>query len=270
MPFAKLGLSPVLCTPLAKAGYVTPTPVQAQSIPPVLEGCDLMARAQTGTGKTAAFGLPMIERLLVRGRRPGRTTRPRGLVLVPTRELAVQVHQSLSGYGAPAKLRAVAVFGGVSMGAQLRALRPGCDIIVATPGRLIDHMQQRTVDLSGVEILTLDEADRMLDMGFLPQLRRVLAALPRQRQTLLLSATFSAEIVALSSEFTLAPVRVDVSEAQIVAPTITHSVCPVNYGRKEELLRHVITEEPLGQALVLCKTKRGANRVGEALQRTGG
>jgi ATP-dependent RNA helicase RhlE len=269
MPFSILGLSPVICTPLRRIGYIHPTPVQAKCIPVVITGSDLMARAQTGTGKTAAFGLPMIERLLVRDRRPARPGRPRGLVLVPTRELAIQVHNSLASYGAAVNVRTLAVFGGVPMGAQVSALRQGVDIVVATPGRLIDHMQRRTVDLSAIEILTLDEADRMLDMGFLPPLRRVLAALPRQRQTLLLSATFSTEIVALSSEFTQAPVRIDVSEAQIVAPTITHSVCPVNDRRKEELLRHVLTEEPVGQALVFCKTKRGANRVGEALERSG-
>ena len=228
-----------------------------------------MARAQTGTGKTAAFGLPMIERLLIGDRRPARPGRPRGLVLVPTRELAIQVHNSLASYGAAVNVRTLAVFGGVPMGAQVSALRQGVDIVVATPGRLIDHMQRRTVDLSAIDILTLDEADRMLDMGFLPPLRRILAALPRQRQTLLLSATFSTEIVALSSEFTQAPVRVDVSETQIVAPTITHSVCPVNDRRKGELLRHVLTAEPMGQALVFCRTKRGANRVGEALERSG-
>ena len=268
MPFSKLGLSPVLCTPLAQAGYTTPTPVQAQSIQSVLEGADLMARAQTGTGKTAAFGLPMIDRLLVRGK-PGKFTRPRGLVLVPTRELAIQVHKSLSIYGAPVRLRAVSVFGGVSMVNQVRALRQGCDIIVATPGRLLDHMQQRTVDLSGIEILTLDEADRMLDMGFLPPLRRILTAVPRQRQTLLLSATFSKEIVSLSAEFTNEPVRVDVSEQQVVATTVAHQVCPVTEGRKGELLRHVLTTPSPGQALVFCKTKRGANRVGETLERSG-
>jgi len=269
MPFSTLGLSPVICAPLSRIGYTHPTPVQAKCIPVVITGSDLMARAQTGTGKTAAFGLPMIERLLVRDRRPARPGRPRGLVLVPTRELAIQVHNSLARYGAAVNVRTLAVFGGVPMGAQVTALRQGVDIVVATPGRLIDHMQRRTVDLSAIEMLTLDEADRMLDMGFLPPLRRVLAALPRQRQTLLLSATFSIEIVTLSLEFTQAPVRVDVSQAQVVAPTITHSVCPVSDGRKEELLRHVLTEEPMGQALVFCKTKRGANRVGLALERSG-
>jgi ATP-dependent RNA helicase RhlE len=209
----------------------------------------------------------MIDRLLVRGGRPAGMRKPRGLVLVPTRELALQVHQSLATFGIPANLRVTAIFGGVSMPAQVQALRRGTDIVVATPGRLLDHMQQRTVDLSGVEILTLDEADRMLDMGFLPPLRRILGALPRDRQTLLLSATFSKEIVRLSADFTREPVRVDVSEAQVVAPTVTHRVHPVSDGRKGDLLVHVLMQPPVGQALVFCKTKRGSNRVGEALER---
>ncbi len=269
MPFSTLGLSPSLCTPLARRGYTRPTPVQTESIPVVLSGSDLLARAQTGTGKTAAFGLPMIDRLLVRGRRPARTRKPRGLVLVPTRELALQVHKALTTYGAPVNLRATAVFGGVPMRAQVRALQRGTDIVVATPGRLIDHMQQRTIDLSAVEILTLDEADRMLDMGFLPPLRRVVGTLPRDRQTLLLSATFSKEVERLSSGFTRKPVRVDVSEEQVVAPTVTHRVHPVADGRKGDLLAHVLMQPPVGQALVFCRTKRGSNRVGEALDRAG-
>ena len=205
MPFVSLGLSPSLCTPLARLGYTTPTPVQTQSIPVVLSGRDLLARAQTGTGKTAAFGLPMIDRLLVRGGAPAGTRKPRGLVLVPTRELALQVHKSLATYGVPANLRVTAIFGGVSIRPQIQELKRGTDIIVATPGRLLDHMEQRTVDLSAVEILTLDEADRMLDMGFLPPLRRILQALPRKRQTLLFSATISQDVIRLSADFTRRP-----------------------------------------------------------------
>jgi len=269
MPFSTLGLSSGICTPLAALGYTRPTPVQSQSIPVVLRGSDLLARAQTGTGKTAAFGLPMIDRLLVRGRRPGGLPRPRGLVLVPTRELAMQVHSALVTYGASAGLKAVAIFGGVPMGAQVQALHRGADIIVATPGRLIDHMQRRTVQLSAVEILVLDEADRMLDMGFLPPLRRILSGLPRERQTLLFSATLSKEVVLLSAQFTREPVSVDVSEAQVVAPTVTHRVHPVADSRKGALLAHVLTQPPAGQALVFCRTKRGSNRVGEALERAG-
>ena len=269
MLFSTLGLSPSLCTPLAGLGYTQPTPVQTLAIPVVLGGSDLLARAQTGTGKTAAFGLPMIDRLLVRGQRPADRRTPRGLVLVPTRELAQQVHQALKTYGAPAGLRAAAIFGGVPIQPQLQTLRRGLDIIVATPGRLIDHLQRRTVDLSAVEILTLDEADRMLDMGFLPPLRRILAALPRARQTLLLSATFSREVVRLSGEFTRQPVRVDVSEAQGVAPTVSHRVHPVAHERKSDLLTHILMQAPVGQALVFCKTKHRSNRVGEQLVRAG-
>jgi ATP-dependent RNA helicase RhlE len=269
LPFATLGLSPSLCTPLARLGYTRPTPVQVESIPIVLTGTDLLARAQTGTGKTAAFGLPMIHRLLAGGDRLGRGTKPRGLVLVPTRELALQVQQSLGTYGAAVNLRVTAIFGGVSMTGQIKSLQRGADIIVATPGRLLDHLGRRTVDLSGIEILTLDEADRMLDMGFLPPLRRVLSVLPRHRQTLLFSATFSSEIVKLSAEFTREPKRVDVSPAQAVATTVMHRVHPVSEGRKGALLTHVLMQSPAGQALVFCKTKRGSNRVGEYLERAG-
>ncbi len=269
MPFSSLGLSPSLCTPLARLGYTHPTPVQSQSIPVVLDGRDMLARAQTGTGKTAAFGLPMIDRLLLRDHGRTQTRRPRGLILVPTRELALQVHKAIATYGLPARLRATAIFGGVPMRAQTQALQRGTDIVVATPGRLIDHMEHRTVDLSAVEILTLDEADRMLDMGFLPALRRVLAALPQARQTLLFSATISDEVARLSSSFTREPVRIDVTDGQVVAPTVTHRIHPVSDSRKADLLTHVLTQPPIGQALVFCKTKRGSNRVGERLERAG-
>ena len=268
MPFSKLGLTPSLCAPLARMGYGQPTPVQSASIPIVLEGADLLARAQTGTGKTAAFGLPMIDRLVVRKRR-SRTSKPLGLVLVPTRELAVQVHRALTTYGAPAQLRVTAIFGGVPMSPQIRALKHGTDIVVATPGRLIDHLQRRTIDLSAVEILTLDEADRMLDMGFLPPLRRVLPALPRTRQTLMFSATLSDAVAKLAAEFTREPRRVDVSNSSVVAPTITHRLHPVALDRKRALLVHVLTQAPAGQALVFCRTKRGADRVGAHLAGAG-
>lgn len=269
MSFSTLGLSPALVTPLARRGYQQPTPVQAQSIPIVLDGRDLLARAQTGTGKTAAFGLPMVERLLVRGRRAARPRQPRGLVLVPTRELALQVHAALAAYGAPMSLKVTAIFGGVAMRPQVTALQRGVDVVVATPGRLLDHLERRTIDLSAVEILTLDEGDRMLDMGFLPALRRLMEALPRTRQTLLFSATFSPEIVQLSAQFTRDPMRVDVSEQKVVAPTVTHHAHPVSDGRKGELLRHLLTRPAAGQALVFCRTKHGSDRVGRTLERAG-
>jgi ATP-dependent RNA helicase RhlE len=268
MSFSELGLTPSLCLPLARLGYEEPTAIQAQAIPVVLTGVDLLARAQTGTGKTAAFGLPMIERIVAR--RDGRKPRlPRGLVLVPTRELADQVHRSLATYSAPAQLRVTAIFGGVGMGPQIHSLKRGADIVVATPGRLIDHLQRRTVDLSAIDILTLDEADRMLDMGFLPALRRVVASLPRSRQTLLFSATLSDAVVGLSAEFTRNPARVDVSVGQTVAPTVTHHLHAVAVDQKRAVLTHVLTEDPASQALVFCKTKRGSDRVGEHLERAG-
>src|SRR5262245_15542139 len=211
MSFTATGLSEALASPLARLGYAQPTPVQSQAIPIVLGGRDLVARARTGTGKTAAFGLPMIDRLLVRNRRRPEPRAPRGLVLVPTRELALQVHRALATYGAPVQLRAGAIVGGVGMQPQIVALRRGLDIVVATPGRLIDHLERRTIDLSRVEMVILDEADRLLDMGFLPSLRRILEALPRDRQTLLFSATISTEVKRLAEAFTREPLDVDVT-----------------------------------------------------------
>ena len=269
MPFSSLGLSDTVARSLGRLGYTSPTPVQSQSIPIVLDGSDLLARAQTGTGKTAAFGLPMIERLLVRSRRRPGPRSPRGLVLVPTRELASQVHKSLAEYGVTAGLKIAAIYGGVAMRPQLESLRRGVDMVVATPGRLIDHMQQRSIDLSGVEILTLDEADRMLDMGFLPSLRRILAALPRDRQTLLFSATLPIEVTRLAAEFTRTPIKVDVSERELVATTVSHRVHTVPEAGKSSILRDMLTTPEEGQALVFCKTKRRSDRVGEHLNRAG-
>lgn len=268
MPFSKLGLSPSLCAPLARLGYTQPTPVQIAAIPLALTGSDVLARAQTGTGKTAAFGLPMISRLLARTGHP-RSQQPRGLVLVPTRELAVQVHKALLAYGTGSPLRVTAIFGGVAMTPQIQALRRGTHIVVATPGRLIDHLDRRTIDLSAVEILTLDEADRMLDMGFQPALRRIVPLLPVARQTLLFSATLSAEVIGLAAAFTREPARVDVSDGHVVAATVTHRVHPVPAGRKQDLLTRVLTQTPDGQALVFCRTKRGSDRVGDHLEQSG-
>ena len=268
MPFSTLGLAPVLCAPLARLGYTVPTPVQSAAIPVVLEGHDLIARAQTGTGKTAAFALPLIDRLFIRNP-SGSARRPRVLVLVPTRELALQVHKAFATYAEPVRMRVTAIFGGVSMGAQIRELRAGVDVVVATPGRLIDHLDRRTVDLSGVEALVLDEADRMLDMGFQPALRRILPVLPKQRQTLCFSATLSSAVNKLSGDFTRDARKVDVSNGDVVAATITHRVHPVDLDRKRALLVHVLKLAPANQALVFCKTKRGADRVGQHLEGAG-
>jgi ATP-dependent RNA helicase RhlE len=266
--FSQLGLSATACASLARLGYETPTPIQTQAIPLALRGVDLLARAQTGTGKTAAFGLPMIERLLAReSSAVGRL--PAGLVLVPTRELAVQVHQALSGYAASTPLRVAAIFGGVAMNRQVQGLRRGVDIVVATPGRLIDHMQRSTINLSAIDVLTLDEADRMLDMGFMPALRRIVEVLPRRRQTLLFSATLSDAIVGLAAGFTRDAVRVDVSPRQAAAVTVTHQVHDVAVERKRDVLTRILVQHGAGQALVFCRTKRGANRVGEDLGQRG-
>ena len=266
--FSQLGLSPKACGSLARLGYETPTPIQTEGIPLVLSGVDLLARAQTGTGKTAAFGLPIIDRLLARGS-GGACRTPACLVLVPTRELAVQVHQALSSYAASAPLRLAAIFGGVAINRQVHVLQRGVDIVVATPGRLLDHLQRRTADLSTIDVLTLDEADRMLDMGFLPALRRIVATLPRRRQTLLFSATLSDAIIGLSTQFTRDAVRVDVSARQVVTATVTHQVHDVAVERKRDVLTHILTQHGAGQALVFCRTKRGANRVGEDLGQRG-
>ena len=269
MSFATLGLSNPLTQPLASIGYEHPTSIQAHAIPIILDGHDVVARAQTGTGKTAAFGLPMIDLLMVRRpRRPGRRL-PRGLVLVPTRELAIQVYTACAQYGASVDLRVAAIYGGVGIGPQRQLLRRGVDVVVATPGRLIDHLQQGAVDLTAVEVLALDEADRMLDMGFLPQLRKVLSALPRARQTLLFSATISEEVTTLAGQFTRAPRHVDTSRHETVSPTVRHVVHTVVESGKATALSHVLGQESASQVLIFCKTKRRSDSVGEHLNRTG-
>jgi len=248
---------------------VRPTPIQSQSIPVVLRGVDLVARAQTGTGKTAAFGLPMIQRLVERGRRAPVPRRPRALVLAPTRELAIQEQRALQTYGAPVKISVAAIVGGVAMGPQVKALQSGVDIVVSTPGRLIDHIQRRTIDLSGIEILTLDEGDRLLDMGFLPSLQRILKALPAARQTLLFSATISADVMRLAADFTRSPMRIDVSGSEVVSATVSHRIHTVAENGKSDALARLLTETPADQALVFCRTKRRSDRVGDQLKRAG-
>ena len=261
MSFDELGLSPALCTTVAKLGYTTPTPIQAKAIPVALQGLDLMAGAETGTGKTAAFALPMIQRLIgADGPRRGTPGKPRSLVLVPTRELAAQVHESFRVYGRHLGLISTPVFGGVGMQPQIQALRRPLDVLVATPGRLLDHMQHRTVDLSGIEILTLDEADRMLDMGFIPAIRRILQALPKNRHTLLFSATFLPEIKALAAQFMKNPVEIQVAAMNSVAATIAHRVHPVSAERKSELLVHLLKRDR-NQTLIFCRTKHGSDRL---------
>jgi ATP-dependent RNA helicase RhlE len=266
MSFTSLGLSPELLRALADLDYLVPTEIQLAAIPPVLAGNDVLAAAQTGTGKTAAFALPLLQRLSA-GNRCSRG--PRALVLTPTRELAAQVLESTREYGRHLRMRSAVVFGGVGMQPQVDALRRGIDVLVATPGRLIDHMQRRTVDLSQVEILVLDEADRMLDMGFLPALRRVLSALPAQRQTLLFSATFPDEIKVLARQFMRHPIEVQATPSNSAAPRVQHLVHPVDAARKRDLLLHILAADSRRQTLVFSRTKHGADKLCKTLQAAG-
>src|SRR5690348_10490177 len=261
MTFESLGLAPALLRALAEQGYATPTPIQAAAIPLVLTGHDLLAGAQTGTGKTAAFALPLLQKLgvdqVLNNRQP---RKPRALILTPTRELAAQVHDSLRLYGKHLRVHTAAVFGGVGMGGQIANLRRGTDVIVATPGRLIDHMDRRNVDLSCIEMLVLDEADRMLDMGFAPALKKILGALPKQRQTLLFSATFSPEVKTLAAQFMRNPREVQMAKSNAVAIGVSHRVHPVDAERKRDLLLHVLAVDSRRQTLVFSRTKHGADK----------
>ncbi len=270
MSFDTLGLSPTLLRAIADQNYTTPTPIQSQAIPLVLAGRDLLACAQTGTGKTAGFALPLLESLFPNGRRPTNGSRQvRVLVLTPTRELAAQVHESFRTYGRHLGVTSTTVFGGVGMQPQVDALRRGVEVVVATPGRLIDHMQQRTVDLSGVRHLVLDEADRMLDMGFLPAIKRILQALPEKRQTLLFSATFADEIRTLAARFMRDPAEVSVARRNSAAETVEHVVHPVDAERKRDLLLHLFSLDSDQQTLVFSRTKHGADRLAKQLGAAG-
>jgi ATP-dependent RNA helicase RhlE len=279
MSFDLLGLSPELLRAVADQGYTEPTPVQREAIPLVLEGRDLLAGAQTGTGKTAAFVLPILQRLAdshpvdrgVTSRDRRDATRPpiRVLVLTPTRELALQVEESFRTYGAHRRVRSCAIYGGVGFDPQVRALRAGPAVVVATPGRLLDHVSQRTIDLSQVEVLVLDEADRMLDMGFIRDIRKVLDLLPPRRQNLLFSATFSDEIRRLASGLLDHPATVQVTPRNTPTDLVTQVVHPVDRERKRELLSHLIRSGRIEQALVFTRTKHGANRLAEQLARDG-
>ncbi|HET6545729.1 MAG TPA: DEAD/DEAH box helicase [Rhodanobacteraceae bacterium] len=268
MSFDTLGLSPALLRALAERGYTTPTPIQRAAIPVILAGGDLLAGAQTGTGKTAAFALPLLERLCPNGTRAAPSRRPRALVLTPTRELAAQVHESFRNYGRYVGLRSAAVFGGVGMAPQIDALKRGLDVLVATPGRLIDHLERRSADLSGIEVLVLDEGDRMLDMGFLPAIKRILNKLPNERQTLLFSATFADEIKALAAQFMRNPAEIQVARPNSVVATVTHRVHPVDAERKRDLLLHILSNNA-GQTLVFSRTKHGADKLCKHLDKAG-
>ena len=269
--FANLNLAPEILKALTESGYTTPTPIQEQAIPMVLEGCDLMAGAQTGTGKTAAFALPMLQKLM-----PFSTPSPsparhpvRALILVPTRELAIQVEASVKAYAKYSHLKSLVVFGGVDIKTQTPHLRTGVEILVATPGRLLDHIEQKTVQLGQVQMLVLDEADRMLDMGFMPDLKRILSLLPKQRQNLMFSATFSAEIKKLSAEFLVNPKLIEVARSNATSENVTQQVYLVGHDEKHELLAHLLRGSNAAQALVFTKTKLTASRIARQLHREG-
>ncbi|GAC1628660.1 MAG: DEAD/DEAH box helicase [Nevskia sp.] len=269
MSFAELGLAPELLRALADEGYTQPTPIQAQAIPIVLAGRDLLGAAQTGTGKTAAFTLPILQKLMQAPANNG-PRQPRVLVLAPTRELAAQIGESVRTYGRhlPAVKTAI-IFGGVGINPQIDQLRRGVDIVVATPGRLLDHVQQRTVNLSGIQMLVLDEADRMLDMGFIRDIRRVIAVLPKQRQNLLFSATFNNDIRGLAEGLLHNPASVDVAPRNTAAELVAQRVHPVDKARKTALIAHLVKEGDWKQVLIFTRTKHGANRLAEQLVREG-
>ena len=270
MSFETLGLSPALLRALADQGYTAPTAIQSAAIPVALAGRDLLAGAQTGTGKTAAFALPLLERLFPNGQRGSAQVRkPRALILTPTRELAAQVHDAVRDYGKHLRVNSAAIFGGVGMGPQMQALRRGVEILVATPGRLMDHMERRTADLSGIEILVLDEADRMLDMGFLPAIKKILGSLPKQRQTLLFSATFADEIKQLAAQFMRDPAEIQIAARNTVAAGVTHVVHPVDAARKRDLLLHLLSADSRRQSLVFSRTKHGADKLCVHLEKFG-
>jgi ATP-dependent RNA helicase RhlE len=270
MSFASLGLSAPLLKVVAEQGYDTPSPIQSQAIPAVLEGRDVMAAAQTGTGKTAGFTLPILHRLSQAERPQGGSQIPvRALILTPTRELAAQVGESVATYGKHLSLKSAVVFGGVKINPQIATLRQGVDILVATPGRLLDLYQQKMVRFDKLEVLVLDEADRMLDMGFIHDIRKILAVLPKQRQNLLFSATFSNEIRNLAKGMVNDPVELSVTPRNAAAATVTQWVHPVDKSRKPALLSHLIQTHQWQQVLVFTRTKHGANRLTKYLEGQG-
>lgn len=269
MSFQSLGLADELLKAIAEQGYTQPTPIQQQAIPLILQGRDVLAGAQTGTGKTAGFTLPMLQLLAGAKVAPGQFRQVRALVLTPTRELAAQVYESVRTYGKHMPLFVQAVFGGVSINNQIKLLQKGCDIVVATPGRLLDLVNQKHIDLSHVQILVLDEADRMLDMGFLPDIRKVLERLPKKRQTLLFSATYSNEIKTLAASVLRDPVPVEVAKQNATADKVSERVYGIAREHKRELLSYLVGSGNWQQVLVFVRTKHGADRLAKQLQTDG-
>ncbi|NOU25988.1 MAG: DEAD/DEAH box helicase [Methylotenera sp.] len=271
LAFTDLGLAPELLRALTESGYTKPTPIQAQAIPVSLAGGDLMAGAQTGTGKTAAFALPLLQKLLPLA---NSSTSPakhpvRALILTPTRELAIQVEESVKTYAKHTQLRSLVVFGGVDIKTQTPHLKTGVEVLVATPGRLLDHIEQKTLQLNQVQILVLDEADRMLDMGFMPDLKRILALLPKQRQNLMFSATFSNEIKKLADEFLTKPQLIEVARSNATNDNVTQKVYEVAQSDKEALLTQLLKEADASQVIIFTKTKITASRLSRSLAREG-
>src|SRR3990172_6192480 len=262
MPFANLGLSPKVVEGVRAAGYTDPTPIQLRAIPLILEGRDCIGSAQTGTGKTAAFALPILSRL-------GEHGALRALVLEPTRELAAQVETAVRDYGRFTRLRTVVIFGGTGYGRQDQALRQGTDIVVATPGRLLDQMQRKMLRLDRIEILVLDEADRMIDMGFLPDVRKIIDRCPRARQTMLFSATIPPEIEQLCKWALRTPQTIEIGLRRAPAENVTHALYPVDVGQKQQLLEELLKRTDFDQVLIFCRTKHGADRVARKLQQQG-
>jgi ATP-dependent RNA helicase RhlE len=267
MSFSDLGLNAGLLSAIADQGYSSPTPIQSRAIPVILAGRDIIAGAQTGTGKTAAFTLPLLHRLSANDAAPG--CRIRVLMVTPTRELAQQVADSVRTYGRHLSLRSAVAYGGTNIGRQIKQLKEGVDLLIATPGRLLDLIDRRVVDLSGVESVVLDEGDRMLDMGFLPAIERIFSLVPNERQTLLLSATFSDTIKKLAGRFLNDPQYIQVAEANSASTNIEHSFYWVDSPRKRALLSHLIDGGEWQQLLVFTRTKRGADRLAKQLQADG-
>src|SRR5688572_25121418 len=263
MPFTKLGLSEAVVNAVREQGYTDPTPIQAKSIPLILEGRDLIGSAQTGTGKTAAFGLPIISKLY--GHQPHG---PRALILEPTRELAAQVDEALQSFSRFTDLRVAVVYGGVGYGLQLQGLKRGLDILVATPGRLLDHMQRGTVRLDRLQYLVLDEADRMLDMGFLPDVRKILQRCPRHRHTSLFSATIPPEIDSLIKWAMHQPETVEIGQRRAPAEMVKHVIYPVAQDQKTDLLRALLDQVHYESVIVFCRTKHGADKICRILKKT--
>ncbi len=269
--FNDLGLAPELLKALTDSGYTTPTPIQAQAIPVALAGADLMAGAQTGTGKTAAFALPLLQKLLPfanNGASPAKHP-VRALILTPTRELAIQVEESVRAYAKHTPLRSLVVYGGVDIRTQTPHLKTGIEVLVATPGRLLDHIEQKTVQLNQVQMLVLDEADRMLDMGFMPDLKRILALLPKQRQNLMFSATFSNDIKKLADDFLTKPQLIEVARSNATNDNVTQKVYSVAQSDKEALLIQLLKAADAKQVIIFTKTKITASRLSRSLEREG-